>query len=360
MNNDNNHKIILATGGTGGHIFPAITVSKIIKDAGLDAVIVSDTQLDKYKNHLEVKHKIIDTGKNKSLKSIIKIIFAIIKSFFLLKKEKPDLIIGFGSYATFPILVVAKLLKIKILLHEQNSHLGKVNRWFSKYASFIMTSFPEIYGVNIDYSNKIKYVGNPIRNNILNLINNVYKYPDLEKEKFNILIIGGSGGATFFANQLLNSFRLLDNKKKIHVVHQVRQDDLIKTKEFYSLNNISSEVKIFFDDMEERYKKAHLIICRSGATTMFELFAVGVPTIFIPSPNVANNHQYFNAKVVVEKDACILVEEKDFKEAEFAKMLDSLILDKNKLETLGNNIRKLYNSDTNTKIRDIIKSLLNK
>lgn len=352
-------KIILTTGGSGGHIIPAIVMANKLKENGFDVKVVGDEQLKKYKNSLETSYEIIPTGKNKSIKSIFNIIKGIVKSFKILKKEKPKYVMGFGSYASFPILLSAKLLKISIILHEQNSHLGKVNKWFSNHADVIFTSFPELYGLNIENAHKIKCAGNPLRENIKKLYNQEYRYPDFNKgEKFNIFVYAGSGGASFFGNKFLETFEKLNSetKKKIKVIEQVRENDLIKTKEFFNKNNILNEVKTFFEDINEKFKVANLVICRSGSS-MFELFVAGLPVIFIPSPNVANNHQFYNAEMIEKQNACLLVEEQNFNPNNFAILLESLMNNKEKLNELRENIKNLSTINSDEEILKIISNL---
>lgn len=348
---ENKKKILLSTGGTGGHIFPTIVISKILTENNYEVLIVSDEQLNKYLNEIEYAYKIIQTGKTKAFKSMLLISKAIIQNYTLFKKFKPDLVIGFGSYATFPTLIISKFLKIPLFLHESNSIIGAVNRWFSGYANTILINFPELYGINISNAEKLKVVGMPVRNEILELANLEYNYPDFDKnEKFNILITAGSGGANFFSNQLLEVFEKLDKtmKKRLHIIHQARVEDLEKVKEFYVKNNISNEVKIFFNNIYEKYKVANLVICRSGTGTISEISTIGLPTIFIPSPNVLNDHQTKNVLIFEKENACILQKEVDFEIEKFYTILYDLVLNKNDiLFTLKNNIKKLSNLNSN-------------
>lgn len=357
MNNDKK-RIILTTGGTGGHIFPAITTSNLLKEEGYSVIIVGDNQLEKYSDSMECEYKIVETGKTKSIKTF----FSLIKGFFqnisIIKKFKPDLIIGFGSYATFPTLLASKFLKIPLFLHESNSTIGKVNKWMSNYANCIMTNFHELYGINIKNTSKIRIVGMPVRGNIMKLANKEFNYPDFSKnEKFNIFITAGSGGATFFGNQLIESIKLLDDKikKNITIHHQVRLNDLDNVKEFYRNEHIEAEIKTFFNDMNEQFKNANLVISRSGTGTISELMTVGIPTIFIPSPNVANNHQFKNVELIAKLNACVLQEEKNFNPYDFAKILTDLILNKeDKLNTLKTNTQKFSNCNSNKNIINCI------
>lgn len=356
-----NKKVIIATGGTGGHVFPAIAVADRLKNDGMDVCIVGDEKLSKFVDQITVKYKIITSAKTKSIKSVFLIIKGIIESILFLKKEKPNLVIGFGSYATFPILVASVILKIPLALHEQNMYAGKVNRWFQKYAKVIFTSFPEIYGFSIDNSNKIRYVGNPVRNNIKELSKHEYKYPDFKNgEKFNILIIAGSGGASFFGNEFIKFIDYTDDnfKKNVNIIQQVKKEDLLKTKDTYKSKYISSNVRTFFDDMEEKYRQAHLVICRSGATTISELSVIGLPTIFFPSPFVANNHQYKNVENMLKQGSCIVFEQDKFRQEKFGEFISKIILDKHKLFELSKNIKQFGVVDADINISKVIKEIL--
>lgn len=357
-------KILLITGGTGGHIFPAITLSNILKSNGYSVLIVGDDQLNKYENSIECEFKIIKSGKTKSLKTVFSLIEGFFQSISIIKKFKPDLIIGFGSYATFPLLCAGKFLKVPFYLHESNSIIGKVNKWMSPYAKCIMTNFQELYGINIKNANKISVVGMPIRESIIEASKREYKYPDFSNdEKFNIFITGGSGGATFFSNQILQAIELLDKniKKKICVYHQARIADIDKVKEFYVKYSIKNEVKIFFDDMNKKYKNANLVIARSGTGTISEITTVCIPTIFIPSPNVANNHQAKNVEVLKKANACIVQEEKDFNVEEFSHILKDLIENKNNiLFNLIDNMKKFSNCKANDNILECINKFFDK
>lgn len=354
-------KVIITTGGTGGHIFPAIAVADQLEKSGIDVCIVGDEKLNRFTDQIAVRYKVITSAKTKSLKSIFLIIKGIIKSIFFLKKEKPDLVVGFGSYATFPILVASAILKIPMVLHEQNMHAGKVNRWFQNYAKIIFTSFPEIYGFNIDNSEKIRYVGNPIRDNIKSLYNHEYKYPNFENnEKFNILILGGSGGASFFSNEFMKFVDYIDVnfKKRVDIVQQVRMEDLLKVKNIYKTKDITANVKTFFDDIDEKYKQAHLVICRSGATTISELAVVGLPVIFFPSPFVVNDHQYKNVESMLRQNSCVVFKQNEFKAEEFGKFISQFILDKNKMIDLSNNMKRFGVVDADINIQKTIEEII--
>jgi UDP-N-acetylglucosamine--N-acetylmuramyl-(pentapeptide) pyrophosphoryl-undecaprenol N-acetylglucosamine transferase len=355
-------KIIITAGGTGGHIFPAIAVGLGLRERGHSVLLVGDLKIKKYAAESGFDYRIVNSGYSlKSFGSIKNIIKGIWQSLGIVHKFRPDLVVGFGSYISLPILTAARLKKIKFCLHEQNSHIGDVNRFFLKHAKFLFTSFQEIYGININYSDKICFTGSPVRRSIGKLCGiSDYKYPE-DGEKFNILITSGSGGASFFSREFIKVFALMsrETKLKINVFHQVKQEEeLAIVKNFYSEELIESEVKLFFDDMAEKLLHSHLVIARSGMGTASELATVGRPVIFVPSPNVKNNHQLSNANFFKRNKACVILEESCFIPAEFSTKLESLIYDREKLESLALNIKKLATADAEEKIVDYLNELL--
>jgi UDP-N-acetylglucosamine--N-acetylmuramyl-(pentapeptide) pyrophosphoryl-undecaprenol N-acetylglucosamine transferase len=239
--------------------------------------------------------------------------------------------------------------------------VGKVNKLFLPVAKYIFTSFYEIYGINIKYSSKIEFTGNPVRKEIVNLNTLEYKYPS-EGEPFNILIIGGSGGASFFTKSFINIFKYfpLELKNKLNIIHQVKMEEEIEIAEqFYKKQSIRHEVKAFFNDIPERMKIANLVVSRAGTGAITELAVVGKAAIFVPSPNVSNNHQFYNAEFFRKNNACLLLEEKDFDEKKFSKVIINLINDEKELKNLSKNIKKLAQLDADKKICNFIIEELN-
>ncbi|MDR2077371.1 MAG: UDP-N-acetylglucosamine--N-acetylmuramyl-(pentapeptide) pyrophosphoryl-undecaprenol N-acetylglucosamine transferase [Rickettsiales bacterium] len=355
-------KIIITAGGTGGHIFPAIAVAMGLKDRGHNVLIVGDPKIKKYAIESGFDYRMVSSGYSlKNFRSLRNIIRGIWQSFAVVRRFMPDLVIGFGSYITLPMLVATRLKRIKFCLHEQNSHIGDVNRLFLKNAKCLFTSFQEMYGININYSDKIFFAGSPIRRSVAKLCAvSEYKYPE-DNEKFNILITSGSGGASFFSREFTKVFAHIKKeiKSKINIFHQVKQEEELDiVKNFYSRELIKSEVKLFFEDMPEKLLKSHLAIARSGMGTASELAAMGRPTIFVPSPNVKNNHQLSNANFFKRNEACIVLEENCFIPSDFAARLESLIGSREELENLSANIRKLSAIDAEEKIVEYINDLL--
>ena len=351
-------KIFLATGGSGGHIFPAISVAEALTEDGNNICILADEVYKKYSSN-NLNHRIIKAGKTlKKIEDVINIIKGFFQAKRLIRQEKPDLVIGFGSYATLPTLMACYYTKTPFILHEQNAYIGKINKLFGKYAERIMTSYYEMYGINFNDMNKIVYTGLPIRKELQNLYELDYQLPE-ENEKFIILITGGSGGAKIFSEYLPKIFdeQHKDIQKHIKVYHQVREEYLNVVKDHYRKINLDASVSVFFSNMDELLKKANLVIGRAGSNTLFETAIAGKPSIIIPLMNSANNHQEMNASVFENNNAIIKISEKEFNIQDFQNIFFGLIQDKEKLFSLSRNIRKMANKNADKNIIKVINEI---
>ena len=251
-----NKKIIFSSGGTGGHIFPTIGVMQYFLKKGYSSILVTDLRGNQYlKNNLEIKSYILNTDtplnkKNyKKFFSYIKIFLSIIKSLFLLKKEKPNLVFGLGGYVSFPISVAAKMLNIPLIIYENNMVLGRTNSYLLPFAKKILLATDTISNYPPKYKTKIKKVGHVIREDILN-------YSPLQNKKqnghFSILVLGGSQGAEIFGIIIPKVIkRMNENGFKIKIYHQCIKNQEEKLKNFYRENNISNNVFEFTGNILE-------------------------------------------------------------------------------------------------------------
>ena len=355
-----NEKIAIVTGGTGGHIFPAITTADALISHGFEVIILGDQKYKKYhKIDNNFQYKIISSSSLKSgifglLLTSIKIALGILQSLIWILLNNPKIIVGFGGYATFPVLFSAVVLKKKIILHEQNAHLGKVNRFFIKYADFIALTYSQTDGIENRYLAKTKYIGNPVRREIIELSKNEYQLPAFEIEEkpvndfgydvllasqfenyksqqaiesFNILIIGGSGGAKIFSEVLPKAFFNIRDEVKscIKITQQCRAELVQYTFDQYHSFNISVEISNFFDDMQERIKKSHLIIARAGSSSIAEFTVAKKPMILVPFAGAADNHQEKNARFIEKKGGAIVIKEEDFTINKITNYIENLI-----------------------------------
>jgi UDP-N-acetylglucosamine--N-acetylmuramyl-(pentapeptide) pyrophosphoryl-undecaprenol N-acetylglucosamine transferase len=315
-------RVVIAGGGTGGHLFPGIAIAEefLAKNAENSVLFVGTGKPFEISILSEAgfDHKCITAegfkgrGVWHQLVSISKVPKGIIESILILKGFKPHIVIGVGGYSAGPLLMGARLLGIKIVLHEQNILPGITNRMLSRFADRIYVSFEEtIMGVT---PKKIRFFGNPVRKEIIQcartLKNTDIKASKKEK-KFTILILGGSQGAHSINMALLEALLYLENKEAIFFVHQTGAQDETPVKQRYDEHGIESDTRAFFKDMAYQYHRADLIICRAGATTVAEIKAIGKGVIFIPFPFAADNHQVLNARSLVKAGAAEMILEKD-------------------------------------------------
>lgn len=359
MKDNKNIKVFLATGGSGGHIFPAISVAEKLTSEKNNICIISDKVYQKYSSS-NLNYRIISAGKTltsfSSVKNIMLGFFQVIK---LIKFEKPDLVIGFGSYATLPTLLACMWTHTPYILHEQNAYIGKINKLFGKNAKKIMTTYHELFGVKFDDMDKIVYTGNPVRKDIKELKDKKYSYPN-DDEKFIILITGGSAGARIFSEYLPKIFdeKHKEEQKKIKVYHQVREEFIDNVKEYYKNIGLDADVQPFFNNMNELLSKAHLIIGRAGSGTLCETSIAGRPSILIPLTNRGNNRQEVNAQGFEKNNAGIVVLEKDFNIKDFQKLIFEIIKDKDRLEEMSKNARNISVPNADENILKVIKNIV--
>lgn len=351
------YKILITTGGTGGHIFPALALKKKLEESGYDVVVTADAKFIKY-HPFDENHILVPSASFAS-KSLFKLFFTmftlasgLFKSLKVILQTNPQLVIGFGGYASFPTLVAAAILNKKIILHEANTVIGKANRLMLWKASYLTTGFKKIIGVNNKYLFKVVYTGNPVRSEILSL-----KKESISK-KIVILIIGGSQGAKVFSSIIPEALQKLDEKtkSKLLVYQQVRKEDVEELIKVYDKEKIECEIKPFFDDMQERLVKASFLISRAGASTIAELIATQTPSILIPYPSAADNHQYYNAKEIENAKASWLVIEEPQITNKLLKTINEIIQNPEIIEEYSTNLVKMK-MDSSEKIIQLIKKI---
>lgn len=383
-------KIFIVSGGTGGHIIPARCLASLLHQQNHQILFFGDEKIYNYvKSDDAFPSLIIKSSQFKKsvfslIKGLIKISFGTIKSLYFINKFRPDYIYAFGGYATFPMLIASVITNRQIILHEQNAHLGKVNRIFAKFAKKIALSFQETSGIKAEFKNKTFFTGNPIREEIVKLHDKEYYLPNFEENKivdnklgydillnsdfypieergkmFKILVIGGSGGAKIFSEILPKAFfNFSENvKENIQIIQQCRSELVESTFEEYRSFNINVIVDSFFEDMPQLIDDAHLVIGRAGSSSIFEFCMAKKPMIIIPFAKSADNHQQKNADFLSQKGAAIVIEEKDFTIQKINEILNNLFTEKEILfkmsKNAGNiaitqatsNLSKLINAD---------------
>ena len=337
-------KIIIASGGTGGHIFPALSLANYLVTKNFDVKLTTDKRGlqylkdDKNLNVVEIPSSpLIKKNILKLIISIVVIIFSIIKSFLFLIFHRPSIIFGMGGYSSFPICIAASILRIKFVIYENNLIIGKANRYLLPFTKKLFVSYKELEGVHKKYHYKISKIGNIVRQEF---INKNFSHDKVKFDVIKILVLGGSQAAKVFAEELPQVFVKLKNNSiplKIYQQCQKKQNDQLSS--FYKNAGIDHEIFNFTDKIIDYYSRANVIITRSGASVLGELINFKIPFIAIPLPTAADNHQYKNAEFYLKKGYGYLLEEKDIKNKLFD-LIESIFNDKSLTKNILSNQNK--------------------
>lgn len=342
-------KILLSGGGTGGHIYPALAIANEIKNRYPEAEFLFVGAKDKMEMEkvpqagYEIKGLWISGIQRKlTLKNLlfpVKLIDSLIKANRIIKKFKPDIAIGTGGFASGPTLLVASRKGIPTLIQEQNSYPGITNKFLGKKADKICVAYDNLE--RFFPSGKLIKTGNPVRESLLSIhVTEKQKEArelfDLKKKRLTILVIGGSLGARKI-NQLIEENLPVFKDLKVQVLWQCGKLYYDEYQKYNEKKNV--QVHAFINKMDLAYAAADIIISRAGASSVSELCIVGKPTIFIPSPNVAEDHQTKNAKAIADNHAAILLKESELDT--FPLVFETLIKDEGKQQSLSENIKVL-------------------
>ncbi|MDO8446082.1 MAG: undecaprenyldiphospho-muramoylpentapeptide beta-N-acetylglucosaminyltransferase [Deltaproteobacteria bacterium] len=345
-------RVIIAGGGTGGHLFPGIAIAEEFKgrDEGNELLFVGTEKgieariLPKLGWPLNF---ISAEGiKGKGVLSRIRALYKFIPGFFesikIIKGFKPDAVIGVGGYASAPVLLAARFLGKRTAIHEQNALPGVTNRTLGKVVERVFISFPDSAG--FFPQGKIAISGNPLRKEILEGLKRS-AVGSRQSEKKTILIFGGSLGAHRINTVVLEMIRHLDEANNWRITHQTGEKDYKEIEEGYLEADWQADVRPFIYDMASAYIEADLVICRGGATTVAELTAAGKPAILIPYPFAADDHQRVNAESLVNVGGAVMILERDLTGKRLASEVERLLGDSEMLKKMGESARKLARVD---------------
>jgi len=340
-------KWLIVAGGTGGHIIPGVAVAQQLLKLQREVYFVSGTRkveetilknkpFKVYK--LDVEGFVGRSFKNK-IRAFIKMIKAIAKAYKIVNDLNPHIILATGGYISFPVVLVGKIKGKKLGLHEQNIEPGIANKVLSYMVDKIFVSMEE--SKNYFPKEKVVFSGNPVREDILNL-------KPREHSGKGLLVLGGSLGARFINEVDIRFVRLLlDEFKALLIIHQTGLDDFERVKNKYKKlikkeNESHLKVFPFIEDMSWAYSQVDLFLGRCGATTLAELFAVGLPAIFIPFPYATRNHQEKNAKIVAQKGGAILIRQKEATPEVVLKEIKDLLKNEEKLKSMSQIMKSFY------------------
>lgn len=363
MNHDGAPLIALVAGGTGGHMFPAQALAQELKRRKFDVLLVTDKRGARYTENFPADEQFLISAATPSVggpiakgAAAVSIAFGLFTSLKEFKKRQPAAAVGFGGYPSLPAMKAAAIMSIPYGIHEQNGVLGRANRMLVKSAAFTAHAFPVIEKLPAGVG--AIEVGNPVRDAVMEVSETPFS-PITDNSDINILIFGGSQGASIFSLTPINAFASLPEhiRLRLRVTHQVREADSETAQAAYAAAGIECEVAPFFKDLPARMAAAHLVISRAGASTVTELAAIGRPSILAPLAIAMDDHQTGNAHVLSKANAAILLPEKSFNEDALAAALTPLLANPARLESMAAAAKGTVKSGAASALADLVEDI---
>jgi UDP-N-acetylglucosamine--N-acetylmuramyl-(pentapeptide) pyrophosphoryl-undecaprenol N-acetylglucosamine transferase len=320
-----NKKILVIAGGTGGHIYPGIAIADYLKAKGWSITWLGtshgmENKLIEKKLYAKAMIDIIGI-RGKGLLSWIKLPFILCIAFIqcakVIRKEKPDVVIAMGGYVSFPGGLMAKLMGKPLIIHEQNSIPGLTNKLLAMIATHIYSAFP------IKFLRASQKIGNPVRDDIRQIKTPAQRFKN-RKGPLRLLVVGGSLGAKFFNDTIPLSIKQIQPKNRPTIIHQSGEKHFEELKTNYKKYGIKADCRAYLDHIEKMYEWADLVIARSGALTVSEFSAAGIPSILVPFPFAVDNHQFYNAKYLSDKKAARLIIQENLSPELLSRLINSI------------------------------------
>ena len=353
--------VLIAAGGTGGHVFPGLAVAMELIDKNVPVIWVGTERGIESRVVPEwgVPMKLIKVtslrgrGVFSTLRSALNLVAAITRSFHIMFTVRPRVVLGMGGYVSGPVCLAARVSGCTMMLHEQNAVAGFTNRLLKRFANRVMEAIPGTFANGQARENKststdpVIFTGNPVRNDILQVDAPVDRMANRDAA-INVLVIGGSQGARALNELVPAAIRQIDGD--LHIRHQAGGALLETTQAAYADCGHSFEVTAFVDDMAEAYSRADLIICRAGAMTVAEVAAVGLAAILIPYPAAVDDHQTANGRYLVDAGAAVLMQESDITVDKLAEQINELTSDRQRLLTMAQQGREASRRDATQRV----------
>jgi UDP-N-acetylglucosamine--N-acetylmuramyl-(pentapeptide) pyrophosphoryl-undecaprenol N-acetylglucosamine transferase len=354
--------IFLATGGTGGHVFPARALAAELLGRGYDVTVVTDQRGQNYE-HLFADCRIhrIDAASPSGASPLGKISAALSitrgvrQARRLIAEEAPIAFVGFGGYPSLPTMFAGLSSRLPTILHEQNAVLGRVNKLLSGWVRGLALSFEDTLGVDTNNEDNVMVTGNPVRAEIVAAGSSEYAGPN-DQEPLRLFVFGGSQGARILSQIVPEAVSLAntDSSRAIQVVQQCRPEDAEQVQSLYRQMNIDAVVQEFFDDMPAQFARAHLVVARAGAGTVFEISAAGLPSILVPFAAAADDHQTRNAAALASGGGALVMPEAELTARMFGCLLTELADDPARLSSMSAAAKSFAPEDAAGRLADFV------
>ena len=359
---EQNSLILLAAGGTGGHLFPAEALGVELMKRGLRVRLATDARALRYsglftRDTIDVVPSETVRGRNplSLARTGLTLAAGITVALYLLRKLKPAAVVGFGGYPTLPPLIAARLLGIPSIVHEANAVLGRANRFLSRRVSAIATSLPGVLDRDPGLASKTTTVGMPMRPAILAAAAVKYTAPDAAGP-LRLLVVGGSQGARVMADIVPGAIEKLEPSllSRLLLTQQVREEDMKRVRAVYDRLKVNAELAPFFNDLPARLAANHLVVSRSGAGTVSELAAIGRPSILVPLPGSIDQDQFANAGVLAQAGGALRIPQGEFTSDRLAAEISALAAEPSKLADMAQAAKNAGRLDAAMRLADLV------
>lgn len=358
--------VMIAAGGTGGHLFPAFALTEELDRRGCDVDLVTDVRADQYGIDFPGRavHQVPSaTLRGRSPVAVARTAVTLLRGLFdaraLIRKLRPSVVVGFGGYPTVPPLLAARSVGVPFLIHEANAVMGRANRLLARFKCEIALTFADTKYLEDADAENIHVVGMPVRDAVLRAAS-PYK-PSSTSGDFSLLVFGGSQGARVFSDIVPAALADLSQstKRRLKLVQQVREEDMQRVRGAYDQAGIDAELGTFFSDLPKRMAHAHLIIARSGASTVAETAVLGRPAIYVPLPHALDNDQLENATRIQDAGGGWCIEQKAFTSGRLCQEIQRLASEPDALVNAAHAARSIGEPGAVGKLADVIETMRN-
>jgi UDP-N-acetylglucosamine--N-acetylmuramyl-(pentapeptide) pyrophosphoryl-undecaprenol N-acetylglucosamine transferase len=349
----NQHRFLMMAGGTGGHVFPALATARALEakghqifwigaSGGMEERLIGDADIPLSLIHVS---GLRGKGKLALLMAPFRLVRALGEAYTVMRRIRPDCVVGMGGFVSGPGGIAAWLMRVPLVIHEQNAIAGMTNRILARFANVVLEAFPGSFEPGVI----TRCTGNPVRDDLTRL-SSPGKRLAARRGSMNLLVIGGSLGAQVFNDQLPEALAMLAGNERPTVRHQCGQRHVSAARTAYEQHNVEASVEPFIKDMAEAYSWADLVLCRSGALTVSELCTVGIGAVLVPFPYAVDDHQTKNGKQMVSAGAAILIPESRLTPTVLAETLGDLMSDRTRLITMAEAAQALARPDATERV----------
>ena len=357
--------MVIAAGGTGGHLFPAQALAQELGRRGWRVWLMTDERANRYgakfpcDEIIEIRSATISLRRPlAALTGLVRLALGLARAWRRLGEIDPAAVIGFGGYPTLPPLAGAMLRGIPTCIHEQNAVIGRANRMLAGRVGLIASTFEQPLRLPASGRERLRVTGNPVRDAVAALAGAAYRASQAG-EAFNLLVFGGSQGARVFSDVLPSAIGHLApaDKARLRITQQCRDEDMARVRRAYQEAGVAAELAPFFADLPERIAAAQLVVCRSGASTLSELGVIGRPALVVPLPHSLEGDQLHNARAFETAGGGWLMEQQDFTPVQLASWLGEAMADPQRLAAAAQGAVRFGRPDAVVRLADLIESL---